>query len=85
MNQMMNRLAEYVSRSVFETGQLRWLYINTLYREVVHPDKTFTKEEFYKLLETSEKETIKAVKQWNPNIKDMVTAIRHYFKEGDKT
>jgi len=85
MNQMMNRLAEYVSRSVFETGQLRWLYINTLYREVLHPDKKFTKEEFYKLLETSEKETIKRDKQWNPNIKDMVVAIRQYFKEGDTT
>src|SRR5256884_7079224 len=59
MNHMMNRLAEYVSRSVFETGQLRWLYINTLYREVVHPDKKCTKEEFYKLLETSAKQTIK--------------------------
>src|SRR6266516_7633467 len=54
MNQVINKLAEYVSRSVFESGQLRWLYINTLYREVVHPDKKFTKEEFYKLLETSE-------------------------------
>ena len=85
MNQMMNRLAEYVSRSVFETGQLRWLYINTLYREVLHPDKKFTKEEFYKLLETSEKETIKRVKQWNPNIKDMVAAIKHSLKEGDDT
>jgi hypothetical protein len=85
MNQMMNRLAEYVSRSVFETGQLRWLYINTLYREVLHPDMKFTKEEFYKLLETSEKETIKRVKQWNPNIKDMVVAIQQWFKEGDTT
>jgi hypothetical protein len=85
MNQMMNRLAEYVSRSVFETGQLRWLYINTLYREVLHPDAKLSKEEFYKLLETSEKETIKRVKQWNPNIKDMVAAIRQSFKEGDDT
>ena len=85
MNQMINRLAEYVSRSVFETGQMRWLYINTLYRDVLHPDKKFTKEEFYNLLETSEKETIKSVKQWNPNIKDMVVAIKQWFKEGDTT
>ena len=75
MNQVINRLAEFLGRSVYEGGQVRWLFINKLYREVIHPNKTLTKEEFYTLLDTSQKETLKAVKQWNPNIKDIV---RHH-------
>ena len=83
MNQMINRLAEFLGRSVYEGGQLRWLFVNKLYREVLHPNKTLTKEEFYKLLDTSQKETMKAVKQWNPNIKDIVAAIKEQLKEGE--
>ena len=85
MNQVINKLSEFLARYVYESGQVRYLFVNRLYREVLHPDTKLTKEEFYKLLETSEKETIKAVKQWNPNIKDMVIAIRHSFKEGETT
>jgi hypothetical protein len=81
MNHLINRLSEFIARSVYEGGQLRWLYINKLYRDVLHPDKKLTKEEFYKLLDTSQKETIKAVKKWNPNIQDIVAAIRQWLKE----
>src|SRR5205814_560421 len=85
MNQVINKLSEFLARYVYESGQVRYLFVNRLYREVLHPDTKLTKEEFYKLLERSEKETIKRVKQWNPNIKDMVVAIKHSLKEGDDT
>ncbi len=83
MNHVINKLSEFLARNVYESGQVRYLFVNRLYREVLNPDRKLTKEEFYKLLETSEKETIKRVKQWNPHMKDMVAAIRQWFKEGD--
>src|SRR6266699_2881793 len=85
MNQVINKLSEFLARYVYESGQVRYLFVNRLYREVLNPDAKLSKEEFYQLLETSEKATIKTVKQWNPNIKDMVIAIRQYFKEEDTT
>jgi len=85
MNHVINRLAEFLGRSVLEVGQMRWLFVNTLFREVIHPDKKLTKEEFYRLLDTSQKETVKAVKQWNPNIQDIVAAIKQQLKEGKDT
>lgn len=91
MNQVINRLAEFLGRSVFETSQVRYLVINTLYRELVldkvkaesDPKKKeqLTKD-FYKLLDQSQKESVKTVKTWNPNIQDIVAAIKQYLKEG---
>jgi hypothetical protein len=83
MNQVINRFSEFLGRSVYEGGQMRWLFVNTLYREVITPDKKLTQDEFYKLLDTSQKETVKAVKQWNPNIQDVVAAIKKYLCEGE--
>ena len=83
MNQVVNKLSAFLARYIYESGQMRYLVVNRLYREVVQPERKLTKEEFYHLLETSEKETIKAVKQWNPNIQEMVVAIKQHFKEGD--
>lgn len=83
MNRVINRLSEFLARSVYEGGQVRWLFINTLYREVINPDRKLTQEEFYKLLDTSQKETVKAVKQWNPNMQDVVEAIKKYLREGE--
>jgi hypothetical protein len=85
MNVVINRISEFLARCVYEGGQVRWLFVNTLYREVLNSDKKLTKEEFYKLLDTSQKETIKSVKQWNPHIKDMVAAIKEYVREGENT
>ena len=80
LNRLMNRLAEFLGRSVYEAGQMRWLLVNFLYRQVLSPHKQLTKEEFYDLLDTSQKETIKAIRRWNPNIKDVVTAIKDFLK-----
>jgi hypothetical protein len=85
MNRLINRLSEFLARSVYEGGQLRWLFINKLYWEVINPEKKLTKEEFYKLLDTSQKETIKSVKRWNPNIQDVVEAIKNWLKEREET
>jgi hypothetical protein len=87
MNRLMNRLAEFLGRSVYEAGQVRWLFVNFLYRQVLNPDKQLTKEEFYNLLDTSQKETIKAVRRWNPHIQDVVSAIKDFLKgeEGEQT
>jgi hypothetical protein len=71
-----NDLSEFHGRSLFEIGQVRWLFINKLYREVLNPEKKFTKEEFYKLLDTSRKETIQSIKQWNHTIIEVVAAIK---------
>jgi hypothetical protein len=84
-----NRLAEFLGRSVFETGQMRWLFVNTLYRDVLRqvaaeqsPEKKEAlRHAFYKLLDTSQKETVKAVKHWNPNIIDVVATIKAQLKE----
>ena len=85
MNQMMNRLSEFLGRSVYEEGQMRWLFVNMLYREVITPDKKLTQDEFYTLLDTSQKETVKSVKQWNANVQDVVEAIKKWLKEGKYT
>jgi len=84
MNQVINRLSEFLGRSVYEGGQMRWLFVNALYREVINPDKKLTQEEFYTLLDTSQKETVKAVKQWNPTIQNVVEAIKGQLKEGEE-
>ena len=84
MNRLINHLSQFLGRSVYETGQTRWLFINKLYREVINPDKKLTKEEFYKLLDTSQKETLKNVKQWNPTINDVVATIKQWLKEGEE-
>jgi len=89
MNTVMNRLSEFLGRSVFETGQMRWLFVNTLYRDVLRrtaaektPEKKEAlRQEFYKLLDTSQKETVKAVRHWNPNVIDVVTAIKQRLVE----
>ena len=89
MNQVVNRLAEFLGRSVYETGQLRWLYVNTLYHDTLRriatakttQQKEAIQKEFYKLLDTSQKETVKAVREWNPKIIDIVAAIRERLKE----
>jgi len=83
MNRLMNNLSQFHGRSLFEIGQIRWLFVNKLFREVINPEKKFTKEEFYTLLDTSQTETIKSVKQWNPNIQDVVGAIKQFLKEGE--
>ena len=85
MNHVMNRLADFLARSMYEMGQMRWLFVNSLYREVIHPDKKLTEKEFYQLLDTSQKEAVKAVKQWSPNMIDAVKAIRQFLKEGKDT
>jgi len=85
MNYVVNRICEFLARNVYEVEQMRWLFVNTLYREVMNPDKKLTKEQFYKLLDTSQKESIKNVKQWNPNIKEVVDIIRKYLQEGENT
>jgi hypothetical protein len=48
-----NSLSEFHGRELFELGQVRWLFINKLYREVIHPEKKFTTEELYTLLDAS--------------------------------
>ncbi len=91
MNSVINRLSEYLGRSVYETGQLRWLYVNTLYHDALNQiaaetdpkKKEQLSKDFYKLLDTSQKETIKSVKQWSPNIQDVVRAIKEYLREGE--
>jgi hypothetical protein len=93
MNQVVNRLAEFLGRSIYETGQMRWLYVNTLYHESLRriasePDpkkKDALQKEFYNLLDTSQKETMKAVRQWNPNISDVVASIKERLKEKEET
>lgn len=88
VNSIMNRLAEYLSRSIYETGQLRWLYVNTLYhdtlRRIAAEKDTKRKEalqkDFYKLLDTSQRETVKAVREWNPKITAIVAAIKERLK-----
>ena len=93
MNHVVNRLAEFLGRSVFETGQMRWLYINTLYHDVIRqvaaeqsPEKKEAlRQSFYHLLDTSQKETVRAVKHWNPNIIDVVATIKQRLKEGEES
>ncbi len=91
MNRLMNRLSELLARSVYETGQLRWLYVNTLYHDILRriaaetdiKKKEQLSKDFYTLLDTSQKETIKSVKQWSPNTQDVVAAIKQWLKEGE--
>ena len=71
-----NNLAEFHARNLFEIGQMRWLFINKLYHEVVNPEKKFTKEAFYQLLDKSRKETLQNIKQWNHTIIEVVDAIK---------
>ncbi len=89
MNRVVNRLAEFLGRNVYETGQMRWLFVNSLYHETLRKialEKDVTmrealQKEFYKLLDTSQKETVKAVREWNPKINDIVAAIKERLKE----
>jgi hypothetical protein len=89
MNQVVNRLAEFLGRSVYEIGQLRWLYVNTLYHDTLRKiataktseQKEALQQAFYQLLDTSQKETVKAARHWNPNIIDVVATIKAQLKE----
>ncbi len=89
MNQAINRLAEFLGRSVYELGQMRWLYVNTLYHDTLRKvataktaeQKEALQQAFYKLLDTSQKETVKAAKHWNPKIIDVVATIKEQLKE----
>ena len=71
-----NNLSEFHGRCMFEIGQMRWLFINKLYSEVISPEKRFTKEAFYNLLDTSRKETLKSIHQGNHSIIEAVAAIK---------
>ncbi len=89
LNHALNYLSEFIGRCVYEIGQTRWLYVNTQYQELNNkiaqePDvekKKQLREKFYKLLDESQKETVKATKGWNANVKDVVEAIKQYVKE----
>jgi hypothetical protein len=65
MNQVVNRLAEFLGRIASEQDTKK---------------KEALQKAFYQLLDTSQKETVKAVKHWNPNIIDVVAAIKARLK-----
>ncbi len=79
MNRLITNLSQYQGRIVFDVGQIRWLFINTLYREVIHPNKTLTKEEFYELLDKSSKETMKNAHRFIPQIHEVVAAMKKWL------
>ena len=89
LNHIMNAQAEYLGRILLETGQLRLLYVNTLFQEnnrqiANEPDvekKKTLREKFYKLLDNSLREAVKNVKAWSPSVKECIEAIKQYFKE----
>jgi hypothetical protein len=81
LNRVLTIFGEYLGRTIYETGQLRFLFINKLYREVVHQGQQLTREEYYQLLDESQRETLKTVKQWNPNAQDIVAAIKRKLQE----
>jgi len=85
LNFVIHQLADYVSRQLVEVEQLRWLYVNHLYYSVLNPDKKLTKEDFYKLLDKSQKEAVKAAKAWNPNMQSVAAEVKKYLQEGEHT
>ncbi len=84
LNRLSNQLADFLGRSVFETGQLRWLFVNLLYRDVLFPNKPLTKEEFYDLLDTSSKETLKNLHSFVPPFSDAIAAIKQRLKNAEE-
>jgi hypothetical protein len=83
MTRLTNNLAEFQGRILFEVGQLRWLYVNKMYWEVLNPDKTLTKEEYRGLLKTSIDETMKNLHRYVPQIAEVVAAIKKWFAAGE--
>jgi len=79
MTRLINTLSQFQGRIVFEVGQLRWLVINTMYREVVNPNRTLSKEEFYGLLDESSKETLKNLRRFSPHIAEVVKAMKQWL------
>ncbi len=79
MTRLINTLSQFQGRIVFEVGQLRWLVINKMYREVVNPNRTLSKEEFYGLLDESSKETLKNLRRFSPHIAEVVKAMKQWL------
>jgi hypothetical protein len=84
MNRLIDKLADFFARSLFDTGQLKWLSVNLFYHDVLSPNKHWTQEEYYALLDTSRKEAVQAMKQWNPNITEAVAEIKKWLREEEK-
>ncbi len=76
MKALINNQSSYLGRLVFDAGQLRWLFINKLYREVLHPNKAMAKEEFYALLDKSSKETMKNINRFIPQVAEIVKGVK---------
>jgi hypothetical protein len=76
LSPLKNTLAEFHGRELLETGQIRWLMVNRLYQQVLNPNEKLTEQGFYGLLDTSRKETLKSIHQWNHTIIEAVKAVR---------
>lgn len=86
INRLINNHSSYLGRMVFDAGQIRWLFINTLYREVIHPGKTLTKEEFYSLLDKSSEETVKNSNSYIPQVAEIIKSMKTQLaaQEGER-
>jgi hypothetical protein len=84
MTRLINNLSQFQGRIVFEVGQLRWLVINKMYRDVLHPNRTLSKEEFYGLLDQSSKETMKNLRRFVPHIAEVVKAMKRWLTEEEE-
>jgi hypothetical protein len=79
-----NTLAEFHGRELFETGQIRWLLVNRLFRQVLNTNGKLTEQGFYGLLETSRKETLNSIHQWNHTIIEAVNVIRKKLVQAEE-
>ena len=84
INRLINYLSQYLGRIAYETGQTRLLLINSMLREVIHPGKKLSKDEFYELLDKSSKDTLKNIHRFIPPISDVIEGIKQWLKEGQK-
>lgn len=91
MSVLINCLSDYLARTLLETNQMRYLFVNNLYQETLRREgaetdpqkKRQVTEKFYTLLDKSLKEAVKSIKQWNPEIKELVLSIKR-FLTGEK-
>ena len=82
---VVNQQTNYLSRLLVEVEQLRWLYVNVLQFHVLHPNKELPKEKYYQLLDDSQKEAVKAVKAWKPDIHSVAVEVKKYLQERENT
>ncbi len=84
IGRLISKLSLLLGNGMFETGQMRRLFVNHLYRSVIDPSQKLTKEAFYNLLDTCREETIKHMFAKTRQNTEVVAAIARWLREQEE-